>query len=62
MSATFVDFNFRDHGLKLVLTVSPFISTESINFAPGVKSLIFVGQRKSDERVPALTWYKVRTN
>jgi hypothetical protein len=52
-------FGFRDHGLKLVLTVSPFVSTESKNFAPGVSNHIFVGQRKADDRVPALTWYKV---
>jgi hypothetical protein len=42
--------------------VSPFISTESINFASGVKNDIFVGQRNSAAQVPALTWFKVNQN
>jgi len=51
--------HFRSHGLKLVLTISPFISTESKNFAVGVKKQIFVGQRNASANVPALTWFKV---
>ena len=56
-----ISVSARDHGLKMVLTVSPFISTESENFAPGVSNGIFVGQRTADARVPGLTWYKVRS-
>jgi hypothetical protein len=40
--------------------VSPFISTESRNFAVGVKNQIFVGQRNASANVPALTWFKVK--
>ncbi len=54
-------FFFRKAGLKLVLTVNPFVSTMSPNFAYGVKEQLFVLERTnaSSIHVPALTWFKV---
>lgn len=46
-------------GLKLVLTVNPYISTASKNFAYGVENNLFVKERNSTaSNVPALTWIK----
>ena len=54
-----IDF-FRQAGLKLVLTVNPFISTESSNFKTAVNEEYFVLERNATKSVPALTWFKVR--
>ena len=46
-------------GLKLVLTINPYISTNSENFAIGVNEELFVKERNSTaSKVPALTWIK----
>ena len=43
-----------------MLTVNPFISTESFNFLPAVEESLFVKERNSSKHgVPALTWFKV---
>ena len=45
-------------GLKLVLTINPFISTQSENFES--QKHLFVKERNSTAPlVPALTWFKV---
>ena len=42
-----------------MLTVNPYVSTESENFAYGVNQGLFVKERNSTaDRVPALTWIK----
>ena len=46
--------------MKLVLTVNPFISTESSNFMTAVNQEYFVLERNASKSVPALTWFKVR--
>lgn len=46
-------------GLKLVLTINPYISTNSENFGVGVEDELFVKERNSTAyKVPALTWIK----
>lgn len=45
-------------GFRVVLTVQPFVSTESVNFAECVKKRLLVSERHSDRRIPALTRYK----
>ena len=51
----------RAAGLKLAITVNPFVSVESDNFKQGVKDKLFVIERNStsDKFIPALTWFKV---
>ena len=52
--------NDRTSGLRLVLTVNPFVSTESSSFGSAVDDAIFVRERNSTrDNVPALTWFKV---
>ena len=51
------DFFFSETGLKLVLTINPFISTQSYNFQFGVDQGLFVKERNSST-VPALTWFR----
>ena len=48
-------------GLTLVLTLNPFVSTDSQNFKDGVKKGIFVMERNANnsKNIPALTWFKV---
>ena len=51
-----------DNGLTLVLTLNPFVSTDSANFQEGVKHGLFVMERNSSSQtrtIPALTWFKV---
>lgn len=45
-------------GFRIVFTIQPFISTESENFAVGVKKRLLVSERYSDRSIPALTRYK----
>lgn len=45
-------------GFRVVLSVQPFVSTESINFAECVRRRLLVSERHSDRRIPALTRYK----
>ena len=49
------------YGLTLVLTLTPFVSTDSISFNEGVEKGLFVMERKLNitRDIPALTWYKV---
>ena len=51
----------RDGGLKLAITINPFVSVESKEFKYGVKEKLFVMERNStkDKFIPALTWFKV---
>ena len=43
-------------GFKIVLSIQPFISTESINFKQAVKEKLLVSQRTNNsESIPALT-------
>lgn len=48
------------YGLTLVLTLTPFVSTDSISFNEGVEKGLFVMERKLNitRDIPALTWYK----
>ena len=48
-------------GLTLVLTINPFVSTDSANFKDGVRNRIFVLERNlnNPKNIPALTWFKV---
>ena len=48
-------------GLKLAITINPFVSVESKHFKFGVKEKLFVMERNStkDKFIPALTWFKV---
>jgi len=50
----------RDGGLKLAITINPFVSVESKEFKYGVKEKLFVMERNStkDKFIPALTWFK----
>lgn len=45
-------------GFRIALSIQPFVSTESLNFAECVKKRLFVSERHSDRRIPALTRYK----
>lgn len=45
-------------GFRFVFSIQPYISTESENFAVGVKERLLVSERFSDHRIPALTRYK----
>lgn len=45
-------------GFRIVFSIQPFISTESINFAEAVKKRLLISERQSDRRIPALTRYK----
>eukprot|EP00092_Neocalanus_flemingeri_P006045 GFUD01006514.1.p1 GENE.GFUD01006514.1~~GFUD01006514.1.p1 ORF type:complete len:810 (-),score=153.12 GFUD01006514.1:109-2538(-) len=50
----------RGAGLRLALTINPFVSVESRNFKEGVKKGLFVMERNSssEKNIPALTWFK----
>jgi len=50
----------RDSGLRLALTINPFVSVDSENFKEGVKEGLFVMERNSskEKNIPALTWFK----
>lgn len=45
-------------GFRIVFSIQPFISTESVNFAESVRSRLLVSERFSDRGIPALTRYK----
>ncbi|KAL1509393.1 hypothetical protein ABEB36_004142 [Hypothenemus hampei] len=45
-------------GFRVVFTIQPFISTESINFAEAVEKRLLVLERSSSRSVPALTSFK----
>ncbi|PSN44064.1 hypothetical protein C0J52_15921 [Blattella germanica] len=45
-------------GFRIVLTIQPFLSTESTNFAEAVKKRLLVSQRNTKQYIPALTSYK----
>ncbi|XP_076761376.1 uncharacterized protein LOC143429592 isoform X2 [Xylocopa sonorina] len=45
-------------GFRIVFTIQPFISTESINFRDAVSNRLLISERGSDPRIPALTRYK----
>lgn len=45
-------------GFRIVLTVQPFLSTESTNFAEAVSKRLLVSERGSEPHIPALTRYK----
>lgn len=46
-------------GFKIVLSIQPFVSTESVNFQQAVRDKLLVSQRtNSSENIPALTRYK----
>lgn len=45
-------------GFKVVSSIQPFISTESVNFKEAVASQLLISERGSDPRIPALTRYK----
>jgi len=47
-------------GLTLVLTLTPFVSTDSTSFNEGLQKGLFVMERKLNitRDIPALTWYK----
>jgi len=49
-----------DAGLTLVLTLNPFVSTDSKNFLEGISQGIYVMERKlnNTRNIPALTWFK----
>ncbi|XP_023329548.1 myogenesis-regulating glycosidase isoform X5 [Eurytemora carolleeae] len=55
-----VDDLVSKSGLTLVLTLNPFVSTDSPNFKDGVKKGIFVMERNQNnsKNIPALTWFK----
>merc|ERR1712142_10660 len=50
----------RGAGLRLALTINPFVSVESKTFKEGVKEGLFVMERNSssEKNIPALTWFK----
>lgn len=50
----------KEAGLKLALTISPFISVESTSFKEGVTKGLFVMERNSSSPhgTPALTWFQ----
>ncbi|XP_017064278.1 myogenesis-regulating glycosidase isoform X3 [Drosophila eugracilis] len=45
-------------GFKVVLTIQPFISTDSDNFKDAVKQKLLIYERHSERSIPALTRYK----
>ncbi|XP_017793587.1 PREDICTED: uncharacterized protein LOC108575329 isoform X1 [Habropoda laboriosa] len=45
-------------GFRIVFTIQPFLSTESINFRDAVSNRLLISERGSDPRIPALTRYK----
>lgn len=45
----------RRRGFRIVFTIQPFISTESINFKEAVNNGLLISERGSDPRIPALT-------
>ncbi|KAK0085438.1 hypothetical protein PV325_005213 [Microctonus aethiopoides] len=47
----------RRRGFRIVFTIQPFISTESINFKEAVTNRLLISERGSDPRIPALTRY-----
>lgn len=49
-------------GFKIVLTVQPFISTESPSFAEAVSKKLLIYERLSERSIPALTRYKSSTS
>ncbi|XP_015592413.1 myogenesis-regulating glycosidase isoform X2 [Cephus cinctus] len=49
---------FHRRGFRIVLTIQPFISTESINFKEAVANRLLISERGSDPRIPALARYK----
>lgn len=51
----------RNAGLRLVLSVSPFVSTESRRFREATEAGILVTERNTSSNIPALTWFKVRS-
>ncbi|KAJ8965872.1 hypothetical protein NQ314_003852 [Rhamnusium bicolor] len=48
----------KRRGFRVVFTIQPFISTESLNFAETVRKRLLISERFSDRRIPALTRYK----
>jgi len=50
----------RGAGLRLALTINPFVSVDSKTFKEGVKEGLFVMERNSssEKNIPALTWFK----
>lgn len=50
----------REAGLRLALTLNPFVSVDSPNFKEGVMEGLFVMERNSTSPrgTPALTWFK----
>ncbi|KAJ8985628.1 hypothetical protein NQ317_015123 [Molorchus minor] len=48
----------KRRGFRVVVTIQPFISTESFNFAEAVRKRLLISERFSDRRIPALTRYK----
>ncbi|XP_077284721.1 myogenesis-regulating glycosidase isoform X2 [Arctopsyche grandis] len=45
-------------GFKIVFSIQPFMSTESINFAECVQKRLLISERFSNRTIPALTRYK----
>ncbi|XP_046432463.1 myogenesis-regulating glycosidase [Neodiprion fabricii] len=45
-------------GFRIIFSIQPFISTESVNFVDTVASRLLISERGSDPRIPALTRYK----
>ncbi|CAK9823352.1 Myogenesis-regulating glycosidase [Anthophora retusa] len=45
-------------GFRIVFTIQPFLSTESVNFRDAVSNRLLISERGSDPRIPALTRYK----
>lgn len=45
-------------GFKVVFTVQPFISTDSISFSEAVQKKLLIYERLSERSIPALTRYK----
>ncbi|XP_021930514.1 uncharacterized family 31 glucosidase KIAA1161 isoform X2 [Zootermopsis nevadensis] len=45
-------------GFRIVFTIQPFVSTESVNFAEAVWKRLLVSERGTGGHVPALTRYK----
>ncbi|XP_015429221.1 PREDICTED: uncharacterized family 31 glucosidase KIAA1161 isoform X1 [Dufourea novaeangliae] len=49
-------------GFRIVFTIQPFISTESVNFRDAVNNRLLISERGSDPRIPALTRYKLENS
>ncbi|XP_037915972.1 myogenesis-regulating glycosidase isoform X2 [Hermetia illucens] len=49
-------------GFRIIFTVQPFISTDSINFKDAVKKKLLIYERLSERSIPALTRYKSSTS